>query len=554
VDVPSKVVEELLKRHTLTDELIELIYRLMVVEDARQKKYDENYQERLVQYVVGYVTAFHFILDRLPALGDGPFSASIHELAHLELRQVYALTFIDSGQYREFDESELPPEVRRYQGDYIEKYAFRPWKDFLKFKVRFALPQTVRFEHTLITAKSGTGKSELLAYLIAQDIKQDASVVVMAPKGVLIPNIANLKDIHPDRLVVIRPQDGLSLNIFDLGTKGNDEQVNNAVGLINYVFSSILDAEPTAKQRGLLNYSIRLMLHVPDATLLTLRELMASDAIPEDYKKYIYKLNPIGQDFLFNQFANKKEYGETKSQLLWRLDTLLENTTIYNIFSQPRTLFNMPEALDAGKVVLIDTSLRHLGSYGSAFFGRFFIALINLASQQRDPTKNLKPAYVYIDEASTYLSEQIEDIMERARESKIGFTLAHQQLAQFRKVSTSLEASVLTNTGTKYVGADSPDDARTLAPYMKCEPAFIVSQKPHHFALRVSGYLARPVSVSAPFPYITTLPQRTQGEMEHVLQQNRARYSAPVVKKPAPVKTQAKRESPDDDLEDLNKI
>lgn len=538
MDIPSRVVTELLKRHKLPNEIVELIYWLIVRET------EENYPAlnpissltNTEEIIVAYTHALHSVLERLPkisALDSDKFNATIFELAEIEPEHLYSLNALKYWGYK------LSNKVPK---DYDFGYTHKLWRDFLDFRVSFDIPTRIRFEHTHIIGATGSGKTQLLQKFISQDIKTSASIIVMAPKGTMVPTLSALQGIDPKRLVIIRPQDPIALNIFDIGATDTDSQTNNVVGLINYIFSSILDAETTSKQTALLNYCIRLILK-SGGTLLTLRSLMKAESLPEEYRKYLPQLSNSAQEFFTYQFGNKKTYGETKEQILWRLDFLLENSTIERIFSQPKTRLNMGREMERGAVILIDTSIKELGESGSTFLGRFFIALVTLASQQRDTTKPLRPVWFYIDEASTYLSSTIENLLERARESRVGLILAHQQLSQLTRISPQLEASVMTNTSIKIVGGCSYQDAVSLAKEMGVTPEALKNQPPLNFKLKVKGFI-RSVGIEVEAGYLERMPKRT--DLDMVLEQNRVNYGGKeMVTKPT---------EPDDDIESLNKI
>jgi type IV secretory pathway TraG/TraD family ATPase VirD4 len=174
----------------------------------------------------------------------------------------------------------------------------------------------------------------------------------------------------------------------------------------------------------------------------------------------------------------------------------MENSLVAEMFSKQKTDIDMMEIMEKGKVLLIDTSIKRAGEMGSSFIGRFFISLVTLASQERDVTRPLRPVFFYIDEAATYLGENIESILERSRESRVGLTLAHQQMQQ---LSPSLQASVLTNTSTKYIGTVNEHDARTLAGEMLVDASTLQHQDPLHFHIKVKGLYKRglPITVEA---------------------------------------------------------
>lgn len=386
-----------------------------------------------------------------------------------------------------------------------------------------------RFEHTHVLGAPGAGKTELLKKLISEDIETNAAIIVMAPKGNLIRSIAKLTKVDADRLILVEPDEKypVGLNVFDLEDSGQ------AVSLLNYVFNSILDADTTNKQTALLNYCVRLLLKAP-STILDLRDLLGADKLPVKYHPYVSQLSDSGQHFFKEQFGSIT-YKETKGQIKWRLDLLLENPLIEKMFSSPETMISLKDVMAGGKILLIDTSIKELGEYGSSFFGRFFIALIALAAQQRDTNRALRAVYVYIDEASTYLTDYIESLLDRARESKVGLTLAHQHLKQLSDVSPKLEASIH-NTAIKYVGRVNDHDAKKMAAEMRLNPETLHAQPPLHFTRFVRG---SNTTVRVEPGYLEHLPQRTDREMHQLIARNRERVSSP---RPAPP-----TKSPDDD-------
>ena len=290
----------------------------------------------------------------------------------------------------------------------------------------------------------------------------------------------------------------------------------------------------------------------PNATIFTLQSLMREEQRPVDFKRYVPQLSESAQFFFEQQFHNKKTYGETKEQILWRLDLFLGNPRIAQMFSRPKTQFDLLREMRAGKVILIDTSFKHLGDDGSSFLGRLFIAFISSASKRRNP--NERPAFVYIDEIASYLDHSIESILELARESRIGLTLAHQQLSQLSKLSSQLLASVLTNTRTKYIGSVSESDARTLASEMRVDWGVLQHQNALHFHLKVKGFINRAITFKVKAGLIESMPMRTDAQMADLV-----RYEEPLLKvaeeetvyhvtEPTP-----DVDTPDDGIESLNR-
>ena len=318
----------------------------------------------------------------------------------------------------------------------VEEYlGATPFSDFLTQPARFTIPSKTRFEHAHVIAGTGHGKSQTLQYLIAQDLPAVAagerSVVVIDSQGDLIKNILKLKEFAPggalhDRLVLIDPTDveyPVSLNLFDVGRERlesyealeRERLTNSILELYDFVLGSLLDAAMTQKQNVIFRYVTRLMLHIEDATIHTLRELMERGS-EEVFADDIAKLTGTARKFFETEFGDG-EFTATRKQVLRRLWGILENQTFERMFSHPRSKLDLYEEMNAGKVILINTAKDLLKEQGTQIFGRFFIAMIAQAAQERAvlPPNKRFPTLVYVVEAAVYFDRNIGVILSLAR-------------------------------------------------------------------------------------------------------------------------------------------
>ena len=104
--------------------------------------------------------------------------------------------------------------------------------------------------------------------------------------------------------------------------------------------------------------------------------------------------------------------------------------------------------MNAGKVILINTAKDLLKETGTEIFGRFFIAMIAQAAQERAtlPAKDRMPTIVYIDEAADYFDRNIGVILSQARKYNVGMVLAHQYLGQ---LDPKLQEAFAANTANQ---------------------------------------------------------------------------------------------------------
>ena len=441
----------------------------------------------------------------------------------------------------------MPTRVTRLETEaLIQSYlGSTPLLDFVRQKVPFTIPAETRFEHMHIVAGSGHGKSQTLQYLIAQDLEAVAdgkrSVVVMDSQGDLINNIRRLKLFAPgeplhDRIVIIDPTDvayPVSLNLFDIGQERlsgyepleRERLQNSILELYDFVLGSLLDAGMTQKQSVIFRYVTRLMLHIDNATIHTLVELMEEDS-HEVFADDIAKLSGTAKRFFETEFTSK-EFTQTRKQVLRRLWGILENQTFERMFTHPKSKLDLFGELNAGKVILINTAKDLLKESGTQIFGRFFIALIAQAAQERAtlPANKRLPTHAYIDEASDYFDRNIGIILSQARKYNVGMTLAHQYLGQ---LDPKLQEAFGANTSIKFAGGVSAKDARALAPMLYCDASLIERQPKGSFAGFARGTASTALPLQFPFGHMEAMERMTGDEAGKLRDLMRERYAMPI--------------------------
>lgn len=420
-----------------------------------------------------------------------------------------------------------------------------PFAELFLADVPFRIPEKSRFEHMHILAGTGHGKTQTIQHLLTADIERvmrgDASVIVMDSQGDLIRAISNLKVFadNPHRLCLIDPHDiehPVALNLFDMGMQrletysalDKERLRNSAKELLNFVLSSLLGSDMTSKQATLFDFTLALMLEIPGATIHTFRDLMQDGALAK-YAQYVGKLDDTAQDFFNREFDVKRgQFETTKKEVVRRLYGILSNATFRRMFSHEKSKLDLFSEMNSGKAILIDTAKDLLKENGTEVFGRFFIALIANAAQERatlHPSQRL-PCFVYIDECHDYISSDanVTAILEQARKQNVGLVLAHQYLSQ---ISQGVLESLFANTSVKFVGGVSDRDAHSIARELRCAPAFIQQQSTGSWAAYVKNHTAQAVSLKIPFGTMEELDKMTAAEREQVRQNMRERYAAP---------------------------
>lgn len=388
------------------------------------------------------------------------------------------------------------------EGDDIRPYlAGTPFLDWVDEDVECGIPDELRFEHHYILASSGHGKTQTFQNLLAHDLVQvaegNASVVVIDSQGDLIRTLSRKRMFYDgglkDKLTLISPRNPeypLALNPYHINESrmrsysvATREQIlNGTISIFDYLLGAILGAEMTSKQGALFRYITRLLLIIPDATIHTFLDLVTEGGA-DRYSQYIDTLPDIPKRFFREEFDGR-EFRHTKDEVRRRIWTLLENTTLTNMFSAPTSKLDMFEEMNAGRVILIDTAKSYLQPHGSQIFGRFFVSLIVRSALERETLQRRMPCYVYIDEFHEVADHNVQMILEQARKYRVALIMAHQETGQ---LPPPVLRSIQANTSIKMAGGVSANDARTLANEMRTTPQFIDSHPKLSFALSLKG-------------------------------------------------------------------
>lgn len=418
--------------------------------------------------------------------------------------------------------------------DYLKE---TPFESFFEEPIPLQLTHEERFSHMHVVGGSGAGKTQLLQNLILHDLTSEdrPALVIVDGQGDLIGNLLRLD--LPFDPILITPKDidhPPALNVFDVKQRGYDQQAREQVtaGVIqtfDYLFAGLFGADLTAKQSVFFRFVARLMLSLPEtmgrnATILDMLALM-DDATP--YAAAIDGLPDIQRQFFERDFGSKS-FVQTKEQIRYRLQAVLENPTLARLFTSPETNVDLFTELNNGSVILVDTAKDFLKG-SSGHFGRIFISLVLQAILERAviPGHKRTHAFLVVDEAAQYFDQNIDDLLTEARKYKLGCVFAHQFLDQ---CTSQLRSSLAANTAIKMAGSVSTSDARALAADMRTSPEFILSQPRLTFACHIRGITPQAVAIPVNVGLLEAQPQRA--DYEALMERNRKRVCSARSAKP----------------------
>jgi hypothetical protein len=420
-----------------------------------------------------------------------------------------------------------------------------PFRELFLTPVPLQLSHEDRFSHMHVLGGSGAGKTQLLQNLILHDLQSEdrPSLVIVDSQGDLIDKLLHLKLFDPndanslaEKLVLITPKDVKyppAINIFDVNRNRlnaydeatKEQVVAGVIQTFDYLFAGLLGADLTAKQGVFFRFVARLMLALPEtlgrnATILDMLALMDD---PAPYKEAIASLPPIQRAFFKRDFPSKT-FAQTREQIRYRLNAILENPTLARLFTAPDNYVDIFELINDGGIILIDTAKDFLKG-SSGHFGRIFISLALQAVLERAaiPEGKRKSTFLVVDEAAAYFDSNIDDFLTEARKYRCGCVFAHQFLDQ---ATSSLRASLAANTAIKFAGGVSTGDARSIAKDMRTTAEFILDQPRLHFASFIRGVTPSAVSIPVSVGNLERMSRLSDAEFDWLRKLNRAKIAA----------------------------
>ena len=405
------------------------------------------------------------------------------------------------------------------------------------------IPHEARFAHTHICGGTGHGKTQLLHKMILEDMQElkegRGSIVVIDSQGDLINKLMHIYDTYElrERLILIDPNNidyPPALNLFDFGLDRlssysplqKERLLNGAVALYEYFFGALLGAELTMRQDVAFHFLAKLLMTVEGATINTMLDFVES---PETIRPYLDRVDDTTRRFFETPFFSA-DFRDTRHQVQARLWGVMGEGTLDRMFSNKKNKLDLYTSLNEGCLLLVNTAKDLLKTKGCRILGRFFIALIGQAIQERAvmPERMRRPTFIYVDEAHDYFDDNLEHMFNEFRKYRAGLIIAHQNLGQ---LSGRLKDTIMASTKTKMVGGLSGDDARAFAREMGFDVEWLKAQGKAkdwtNFAVTVQNHNVRG-SFRIPFGMMDSRRTLTPEEYATLVLNNAKRYASRV--------------------------
>ncbi len=392
---------------------------------------------------------------------------------------------------------------------------------------QFGIKLDDRRRHMYVVGKSGMGKSELLKMLAIQDIQDGRGLCFMDPHGDPVYDL--LDYIPPERVkdvIFINPADMQYPIGFNVMEQVSFDQRHLVADGMMAVFKKIWIDAWSARMEYILNNTILALLEAPGSTLLGVNRMLAD----KEYRKRIVDqvTDPEVKAFWTQEFAKytDKFASEATAAIQNKVGQFVSNSLIRNLIGQEKSSFNMREAMDQRKIILVDISKGRIGEDASRLLGAMIITKIQLAAMSRvDIPKHERADFTLIvDEFQNFATGSFANILSEARKFNLSLVVAHQYIKQ---LDEAVADAVFGNVGTLISFRVGAEDAEMLekefAPEFMATDIVNLGFRQMYLKLMIDGVASHAFSAMT----MDTPPKLVASTRDEVIEYSRTMYTHP---------------------------
>jgi hypothetical protein len=394
-----------------------------------------------------------------------------------------------------------------------------------------ALTTGDRLRHAWVLGPTGTGKSTLLANLIAQDMRAGRAVLVLDPKGDLITDVLDrVPESRADDVVLIDPSRTdypVGLNVLDVGPDEDAREL--AVDYLVHLMATLWHGSWGPRTSDILRMGLLTLISARAGdrapyTLIELPELLLNASFRRMVTNQPTVPETVRSFWMSYEAMSDGERAQVIGPSLNKLRSFTTRTSLRLLLGQSRGIA-LRDIFTRRRIVLVSLAPGKLGADTAALLGSLIVSGFWAATLERIavPVDHRHPVMAYLDEFQTFLRLPLDlaDMLAQARGLGVGLTLSHQYLGQ---LSDTTKTAVLGTVRTQLVFQLQPEDARAMsARFLPLMPDDLAGLGAYEVALRpcVNGATLGPVTGRT----LPLGPQVTDGSS--LARSSLARYGTP---------------------------
>jgi hypothetical protein len=398
-----------------------------------------------------------------------------------------------------------PPQNLPKEGLFLGSVEYRGVKSSVFIR------QPDRMRHMYCIGKSGAGKSEYIANLAVQDIRNGDGLCIIDPHGDLVETVLGMVPRErADDVILFDPSDTdrpIALNMLE---SPSEEMKDFVCGEMIAIFYKLFPPEMIGPMFEHTMRNIMLTLMSDPENPGTIAEVPRIIVDPDYQKQWVKKVkDPVVLNYWEKEVAKTSDFHKSEmfGYLISKVGRFVENAMLRNIIGQQRSALNFREIMDKQKIFLVALSKGKIGDINADLLGLILVTKLQMAAFGRADmsAKDRKPFYMYIDEFQNFVTPSIATILSEARKYAMSLYLSHQYLGQLSpKGDTAIKDAVMGNAGTFLIGRIGIEDGQALekefAPVFSAFDLVNAEKFSWNCKMLIDNQSSRPFNFKAPPP------------------------------------------------------
>lgn len=322
-------------------------------------------------------------------------------------------------------------------------------------------------KHLHVVGPTGSGKTALLANLIAQDMKAGRGVILIESKGDLFAEaLARVPEHRVKDVVLLDVTDTKHPVGFNILQGSPYVVAADIQRLFDHLYPQ--DARGVRVRQGFYHLVLTLMMTTGSTERLTFADIQPL-AVPtqaqQDFSDQLVRgVSEVEE--LASWWADIKGMPRQKREfyfkpLMDRTWQLTSRRSLRNIIGQSMSTVDLRTIIRKEKILLVNLGRAVEGKDTAGLLGSLLLNSV-WSTVQGGAANPKRPTMLYLDEFQDFLALPIApaDMFAQARSLGLAMTVAHQYLGQ---LGNELQEATETNARSKLAFQTSGDDARSLA-------------------------------------------------------------------------------------------
>ncbi|NOZ44533.1 MAG: type IV secretory system conjugative DNA transfer family protein [bacterium] len=303
--------------------------------------------------------------------------------------------------------------------------------------------------------------------MIKSDMEQGKGLALLDPHGDLVDKVIEFvpKNRINDVILFDVSDSEFPIGFNLLQHSSDDEKIRIVSGVVT-AFHKMFEYSWGPRLEYILRNVLLSLVDYPNATLMHILRVLTD----KDFRKEVINhiKDPMVLRFWTNEFLkrNDKQREDAVGPIANKIGQFLSSKIVRNIFGQPRTKLSLREAMDQGKIVLINLSKGKIGEDNASMIGSLLVTKFQIDSMSRAdiPEHERKEFYLYIDEFQNFATKAFATILSEARKYRLSLIIANQFTAQ---IMDDVRHAIFGNVGSILSLTLGHDDAQVISSQFK---------------------------------------------------------------------------------------